>query len=60
MTNPEYRDIMYKHSSRGASEKSRKHDGKADLVIAAKPGENKAQKTFLKKLKKVLDKSLKM
>ena len=51
---------MYKHSSRGASEKSRKHDGKADLVIAAKQGENKAQKTFLKKLKKVLDKVTKM
>ena len=51
---------MYKHSSRGASKKSKKHDDKADLVIAAKQSENKAQKTFLKKLKKVLDKNKKM
>ena len=40
---------MYKHSSRGASKKSKKRDAKADLVIAAEQNENKAQKTFLKK-----------
>ena len=51
---------MYKHSSRGSQKRAKKHDVRADLVIVAKQSENKAQKTFLKKIKKVLDKNEKM